>query len=84
MTENTVKIGKHAANAPFVTAFLDYVVDGGGLKNDRELGEKLNVSACVISGLRSGRVGFGPTYIIRAHEVFGYEVKFIKNFVTGQ
>lgn len=84
MTETTVKVQKHATNAPFVTAFLDHVVATEGLKNDRELGEKLGVSACVISGLRSGRVGFGATYIIRAYEAFNYDVKFIKNFVTGQ
>lgn len=84
MTENTVKVQKHSANAPFVAAFLDHAISTEGLKNDRELGEKLGVSACVISGLRSGRVGFGATYIIRAYEAFGYEVKFIKNFVTGQ
>jgi hypothetical protein len=80
----TTKVPKHAAFVPFVTGFLDHVLADKQLKNDRELGEKLGVSACVVSSIRAGRVAFGPTYIIRAHEAFEYEVKFIKNFITGQ
>lgn len=84
MTENIVKQLKHAATAPFVAAFFDHVVASEGLKNDRELADKLGIKPPVVSALRAGRIPFGPKYIIRSMEVFGYGLSFVKNFVTGQ
>ena len=68
----------------FIDSFFDYVIQDKSLKNDRDLGDKLGVSASVISALRHGRLKFGPTYLIRAHKAFGYGIQYMEDFVEGK
>jgi Predicted transcriptional regulator len=58
---------------------LDYVKDNCLLASDAALARFLKVPAPVISNMRSGRLKFGASYIIRLHELTGWSVASIKS-----
>jgi hypothetical protein len=61
-----------------INDFLDKLMDRLGAKNDAALCRAMNVAPPVISKLRYGRVPFGPSYIIVAHELTGWSIAEIK------
>jgi hypothetical protein len=60
---------------------LDYIKEQFYLVNDAALAHFLKVPAPVISNMRSGRLTFGASYILRLHELTGLPVATIKSYL---
>lgn len=60
------------------TVLLDRVREALGLRTDRELAERLNMTAPEVSILRSGRRRLGPLTLIAIQEETGWAMDYIK------
>jgi len=60
---------------------LDYIKEQFFLPSDAALAHFLKVPAPVISNMRSGRLTFGASYILRLHELTGLPVAMIKSYL---
>ncbi len=60
---------------------LDHISKTLRLKNDAALSRALQVAPPVISKIRNGRISFGPSMVIRAHEITGLPVRSIKDLL---
>lgn len=58
-----------AASGPRPHALLDALIERLTLKNDAALSRLLKVEAPTISKIRNGRMGVGPSMLLRMHEV---------------
>jgi hypothetical protein len=61
---------------------FDKLIDDGLITNDRELADKLDVDASNISRIRTRKLPFGRSYILRLHEVFGLPVDTIRKLAA--
>ena len=77
-------IEKQMANKPsnIKHKLLDYVIDMQCLANDANLARYIGVTPSVVSNMRSGRLSFGPKYILRLHEQTGWPVEKIKELLS--
>lgn len=81
MTEVNDAEHKRAIVTALNVALLDKLTDKLKLKNDAALARVMKVSPPVISKLRNGFLPFGPTYIIMAHELTGWTIREIKEWL---
>ncbi len=70
-------------NTPNAGSLLQYLRDTYALKSDKALAAFLGVPPPVVSNLRSGRLTFGPTYIIQLHEKTAMPIKLIKSMLPA-
>lgn len=63
---------------------FDYIQQNYGIKNDRELADKLNVSAPVISRIRNGKCTISADVIVKIHEIFEIPIRQIKELCSNQ
>lgn len=57
---------------------LDALIAENCLKNDAALSRMLEVKPPVLSKIRHGRLPFGPSLILRTHDVFDMPIKTIR------
>ena len=62
---------------------LNHIMLISGAKNDAALARLLVVQSPVISKIRARRLSFGPTLIIKTHEVTGIPIADIKAVLYG-
>ena len=60
---------------------LDLLFDKLNVKNDAALAKAMKVMPPVVSKLRHGHLPFGDTYIIMAHELTGWSIREIKDWL---
>lgn len=60
------------------TNLLDHVMNMYTLKRDADLARFLDVPPPIVSNWRSGRLSFGPSYIIKLHEKTAMSIAAIK------
>ena len=65
-----------------INGLIDLLIEVLELKNDAALALMLGVSRPVVSHWRHGRVPFGATHILRAHDVSELPIARIKSFLT--
>lgn len=64
-------------------AILNHILAVAKLKNDAALARLLDVAPPVISKIRAQKLPFGPTLIIKAHEMTGMPVAEIKSVLCS-
>lgn len=72
------------ADQPGLPAFLDFLIEQLGLKNDATLSRELGVAPPVISKMRHGRLPLGPSLILMLHETYGMVVADIRARLAGE
>ena len=60
---------------------LDRLIDKLELKNDAALSKAMKISPPVVSKFRHGHLPFGAVYIIMAHELTGWSIREIKDWL---
>lgn len=60
---------------------LDTVMREYRLKSDAHLARALGVSPSAVCKIRSGKLPFGPEYILRVHDCTGWDIKLIKGML---
>ena len=60
---------------------LDTVIREYKLKNDAHLSRFLGVSPSAVCKIRSGKLVFGPEYVLRLHDCTGWDIKLIKGLL---
>lgn len=61
---------------------LNHLIKNHGVKNDAHLARIFESTSSKISNMRKERVAFGPTYILRTHDLFGMEIRDIKALIA--
>lgn len=64
-----------------INGLLDLLIEVLDLKNDAALSRILEVKPPVVSKWRHGRLPFGATHILRAHDVSELSIAKIKEFL---
>jgi len=62
---------------------LNHIMQISGAKNDAAVARLLEVQPPVVSKIRARRLSFGPTLIIKTHEVTGMPIADIKAVLYG-
>lgn len=60
---------------------FDLMIGRLALKNDAALARSLKVAAPVISKIRTGRLKFGPSMILKAHKLTGWPIEEIESLL---
>lgn len=68
---------------PGANAFLDFMIGKLRLKNDAALARAFQVAPPVISKIRHGKLPFGDSMILKAHEKFNFAVADIRAWLAG-
>jgi hypothetical protein len=74
--ENRMSIAAQAQ--PGASQLLDYLTEELKLKNDAALARAFGIAPPVISKIRHGRLPFGDSLILKAHERFNLPVAVIR------
>ncbi len=69
---------------PGAPAFLDTLIDKLKLKNDAALARAFEVAPPVISKIRHGKLLFGDSMILKAHEKYAFAVADIRAGLAGK
>jgi len=72
-----------AAQVERNNALIDVLIKTMSLKNDAALSRVLEVAPPVISKIRHGRLEFGPTLLINAHEESALSIKELKSILNA-